>query len=156
MNKKGGHASTNKIPAKKKKRKKYKGLYKDEPKHPQQELKLIVKLPPSQNHAFFTAKNGMRILKKEAKEYIKTHRQQIKEEIKKQGWTMEEGNVWYYLKLTYYFPDRRKRDWHNTLKVLLDMLEGLVYKNDYFVLIKDVSVKLDKNNPRLEIEVFPC
>lgn len=56
-------------------------------------------------------------------------------------------NLWYY------FPDRRIRDTHNTLKILLDALEdGEIYVNDRWALPRIMDFEIDKKNPRVEIE----
>lgn len=52
-------------------------------------------------------------------------------------------------------PDRRIRDSHNMLKLLLDVMEGIVYKNDYYVCPRIQSVEYDKKNPRIELCLTP-
>ena len=53
--------------------------------------------------------------------------------------------------MIFYFPDRRIRDAHNCLKILMDVLEGIVYENDYTVMPRIQFVEYDKDNPRVEI-----
>jgi crossover junction endodeoxyribonuclease RusA len=58
-----------------------------------------------------------------------------------------------YVKLWYYFPDNRRRDTHNTLKILMDALEDAgIYIDDRWALPHIMNFEIDKNNPRLEIE----
>ena len=52
----------------------------------------------------------------------------------------------------FFMPDKRKRDSHNTLKILLDAMEGFVYENDFYVMPRIQEVAYDKENPRVEIE----
>lgn len=53
-----------------------------------------------------------------------------------------------------YFWDKRKRDWDNYNKLLMDALEWIVFVDD--VLIEDWRVRkhYDKENPRAEIEIY--
>jgi Holliday junction resolvase RusA-like endonuclease len=41
------------------------------------------------------------------------------------------------------------------LKLLLDVMEGTVYKNDYYVCPRIQSVEYDKENPRIELCLIP-
>ena len=69
------------------------------------------------------------------------------------AWTTARGKV--ILNLYYYFPDQRKRDTHNTLKLMLDGLEDAgLYENDYYALPRVINFWIDKKNPRVEIEVL--
>lgn len=57
--------------------------------------------------------------------------------------------------MTFYFPDARNRDTHNTFKLLFDAIEdGGLYPNDRYVLpyVKDFTI--DRTNPRLELEFY--
>lgn len=52
----------------------------------------------------------------------------------------------------FYFPSRRG-DLSNKSKVLLDLLEGVCYRNDSQVFEEHYVRKLDKENPRVEVVV---
>ena len=58
--------------------------------------------------------------------------------------------------ITYYFKDKRRRDPGNFDKFVLDFLveSGFITDDNYFV-IKEFTTKgkVDKNNPRMEIEI---
>lgn len=57
------------------------------------------------------------------------------------------------VRLWFYFPDKRRRDTHNGLKVLLDALEdALIYQDDRLALPQIMDYQCDKRNPRIEIE----
>lgn len=63
------------------------------------------------------------------------------------------------VRLWYYWPDARKRDTHNTLKLLLDALESAgIYENDSLALPQIMDYQIDRANPRVEIEfeVMTC
>ena len=137
-----------------KKKDEFEDLDRDEPKYPNQVLTLTLPIPPSVNHMYQNAGRGRR-LTKQATEYIKLTQDITKKEMRKQGWKRDKEHVWYVMDLYYYFPDKRVRDSHNTLKLLTDCLEGLLYKNDYFLLPRIQYVCLDRENPRLEIVYYP-
>ena len=90
-----------------------------------------------------------------AKQYIKTIQDLCKKEIKKQNWKKDKESVWYVMDMYFYFQDKRKRDSHNCLKLLMDSLEGLLFTNDYFILPRIQYVTLDRENPRVEIIFYP-
>lgn len=57
------------------------------------------------------------------------------------------------LRLWFYWPDRRRRDTHNALKALLDAFEGVLYEDDKDVLPQIMGATVDRENPRIEVEV---
>ena len=128
----------------------FEDLYRDTPLYPSQTLSLILPIPPSVNHMYQNAGRGRR-LTKAAMEYIKTAQDLCKAAMRKQGWKKDREHVWYVMDLYYYFPDKRRRDSHNTLKLLTDSLEGLLFRDDYFLLPRIQYVCLDRDNPRMEI-----
>lgn len=148
------HSTINKIPNRKKP-KKEENLLQIQTQYPNQEIHLVVEFPPSMNHMYFTAKNGSRILKKDAQKYLEQIKLYCREQIKKQKWKKEGEGIWYVMDLYFYMPDKRKRDTHNCLKILLDALEHEIYVDDYFVMPRIQDVKLDKLNPRVEIKIYP-
>ena len=133
----------------------FEDLERDIPKYPNQVLTLTIKVPPSVNHMYIHKRNGQKILTSTAKQYIKTIQDLCKKEIKKQNWKKEKESVWYVMDMYFYFQDKRKRDSHNCLKLLMDSLEGLLFTNDYFVLPRIQYVTLDRENPRVEIIFYP-
>lgn len=56
------------------------------------------------------------------------------------------------LNLTLHFGDKRRRDIDGYLKVLLDALEGVVYKDDVQIVELHVYKLYSKEDPRVEIE----
>lgn len=133
----------------------FEDLERDIPKYPNQVLTLTIKVPPSVNHMYIHKRNGQKILTSTAKQYIKTIQDLCKKEIKKQNWKKDKESVWYVMDMYFYFQDKRKRDSHNCLKLLMDSLEGLLFTNDYFVLPRIQYVTLDRENPRVEIIFYP-
>ena len=130
-------------------------LYRDKPQYPNKKLHISLPLPPSINHMYFNLKRGGKKLTKQAEEYVKTSRALINKAIEEQKWVKQHKSTWYYIDLVFFMPDRRVRDSHNMLKLLLDVMQGVVYENDYFVLPRVQSVEYDADNPRVEVCVMP-
>ena len=125
-------------------------LKRDKPKYPNQKLHISVDIPPSKNHAFFYRGNR-KIAKVKTRQYKEAMAKCIKKQIKKQKWKKESDNVWYYADLYFYYPDRRGRDAHNCIEILMDSLEGCLFKDDYFVMPRVQEVTLDREKPRMEM-----
>ena len=114
---------------------------------------LILKLPPSVNHMYINAKirgRNMRILNKYANDWYKDALEKTIVYMQESGWqTADEKTI---LELYFFYPNSRLRDSHNTLKILLDLLErGGIYTNDKYALPRVMDFQLDKGNPRVEI-----
>lgn len=118
-----------------------------------QELRLSLPLPPSVNAIYYNTRGGGRRLTKKAENYIRDTRALTNQMMDEQLFYTLKKNIWIYIDMVFYFPDRRIRDSHNCLKILLDALEGLVYENDMNVLPRIQSVEYDKENPRVELVV---
>lgn len=136
---------------KKIKQEKTEGLKRDTPLFPNQVIKLSIPIPPSVNHAYIRCRSGKVVLSKDAKHFVHTAQIACQKAIDEQEWKKDKEYVWYYMDMYFFFPDRRIRDSHNCLKVLMDCLEHVLYENDYFVLTRIQDVQLDRINPRLEI-----
>ena len=130
-------------------------LYRDEHNKVFQTLTMTVPLPPSQNHMYVNNGRGGRILSAKAKKYLRTLQAWAKLQVEEQDWKLRDDSTWYYVDMVFFFPDRRKRDSHNQIKLLLDGLEEIVYINDRYVLPRIQAVEYDKENPRLELHILP-
>lgn len=126
-----------------------------EPTCPDLSLDFTIKIPPSVNHMYIQTKGGSKILTKDAKEYIKHTQNVVKKKMREIGYSVEEPGVWHYMDLYFYFPDKRIRDSHNCIKILMDSLEGLLFMNDYYIMPRIQDVQLDRDNPRLEVIYKP-
>lgn len=127
-------------------------LLRVKPKNGSQELKIILPLGVSVNK-LYTFFRGKKQISKEGKKYIQTVAPVIMECAKNQNWIMDDLGVWHVVEVTYYFPDKRRRDSHNYLKLLMDVLEGIVFVNDQFCIVREQYVYLDRKNPRLEVKI---
>lgn len=130
-----------------------KGLPRIKPKSATKSLKLSLPVPPSVNSIYYNTRGGGRRLTSKAEKYMKDARAMANQAIDEQSWIAQKKGVWLYLDLVFYFPDRRRRDSHNCLKVLLDALEEIVYEDDMYVMPRIQSVEYDKENPRVELHI---
>lgn len=112
---------------------------------------MILPLPPSVNHMYANAYikgRSIKVYTKEANAWREHALYILKPHIKR---THDEKVI---IELYYYFPDARRRDTHNTLKILCDVLEeaGLV-TDDRYLLPRVMNYEIDRQNPRIEIIV---
>jgi len=111
-------------------------------------MRLILPVPPSVNHMYVGPK---RVMDKVAREWYSTAGWRTKMWTRQAEWE-KTTDTWLYADMWFFMPDKRKRDSHNTLKILLDVMEGFVYENDFYVMPRIQEVAYDKENPRVEIE----
>lgn len=129
-------------------------LIRNKPKYPNQELNVTLPLAVSVNHLYMF-KRGKRFMTKKGEEYMKKVMAITYNEIEKQGYKLEPPGVWLVVELTFYFPDKRRRDCHNMHKLVMDALECIAFEDDRWVLVRDMHVALDKENPRIEVRIYP-
>lgn len=130
-------------------------LYRSEPKYPNKKLRVSLPLPPSVNSMYAPTKHGGKRLTSKAKQYIITSQALIHQAIDEQRWVIQDVATWYYADLVVFMPDRIIRDSHNLLKLLLDVMQDIVFDNDYYVMPRIQSVELDVENPRVELSIVP-
>lgn len=129
-------------------------LIREKPRNPRKKFKLTLPLCPSVNHCYKYVK-GRKFMTREALQFMQVTNQIVEREKIKQKYTIEKKGVWMVVEVNYFFPDRLRRDGHNMHKILADALNGCAYVDDQFILIRDMSIELDKENPRLEITIYP-
>ena len=123
-------------------------------KYPNQELNVVIPLGVSVNHLYMF-KRGKRFMTKKGQDYMQKVMKIVDEAVRTQGYILEEEGVWLVCELTYYFPDKRRRDCHNQHKIVMDALEHIAFKEDRWVLVRDMYVGLDKETPRIEVKIYP-
>ena len=65
---------------------------------------------------------------------------------------IDEGKV--VVELTYFWPDRRRRDTHNRIKELMDVLQAAgAFANDCQALARERDFLIDRQQPRVEVAV---
>ncbi|MEC0088883.1 RusA family crossover junction endodeoxyribonuclease, partial [Paenibacillus larvae] len=103
-------------------------------------------LVPSVNHMYrnaYKGKRAIRVLSKEAQEWYEETVILASDWRKKNGWETASGKV--IVRLWFYFPDRRRRDTHNQLKILLDALEdACIYTDDKYALPHIMDYGIDR------------
>lgn len=130
-------------------------LKRDKPRYPDQKLVMEMPIPVSVNHMYYNTRHGGKRLNARAQNFFNNQRKRAYIEMQKQGWQQEIGDVWFEVHCDFYMPDKRIRDTHNTFKLMLDILEGILFKNDYFIKPHVDKVYLDRENPRVVITIYP-
>lgn len=119
-------------------------------------LTFTVPLPPSSNHAYrrFTNKSGrrMNVLTNKARDWQEHAHHTARNAAHACGWNCPQGD-WVTVRLTVYWPDKRRRDVSNLHKLILDAFEGICYDDDRWALCHDQKPGLDRDDPRVEVEV---
>ena len=129
-------------------------LKRTEVKRKNRELSMSLPVPPSVNAIYYNTRGGGRRLTSKAEKYIRDVRALANMFVDDSKWEKKNDHTWIYMDMIFYFPDKRTRDSHNCLKILLDALEGIVFNNDMFVMPRINSVEFDKDNPRVEIKFY--
>lgn len=118
-------------------------------------LSMALPVPPSVNSMYVNTRGGGKRLSAKAERYVRDSRALINLAVQEQEWTKPNRSVWLYVDMVFYFPDRRIRDASNCLKLLLDVMQSIVYVNDYNALPRIQSVEYDQGNPRVEVRIYP-
>ena len=86
-----------------------------------------------------------------AKQFKKRFRAYLKNEVKRQGWDIEQTSEGHwYLDCVFYMP-RTNADSDNRYKVLLDSFTGIATLDDKNVLARTQMVMYDAKNPRFSV-----
>lgn len=112
---------------------------------------LLDMIPPSTNHykaQRWTGKFIQWYLTKKAKDFQENFKEHLKSYIPVETPLDVEIN--------YVFPDRRKHDIDNYCKILLDCMQGSVYKDDNQIVRLTLNKKYEKNNPSTTIIIREC
>ncbi|GMA59713.1 RusA family crossover junction endodeoxyribonuclease [Alicyclobacillus fastidiosus] len=118
--------------------------------------RLVLPLPPSVNHAYrnFTkCGRRMRVPTPKALAFKKEAAWEAKAWMMARRQQMVPNGTKVALKVWYFWGDRRRHDQDNPLKLLQDALTGVVWEDDRWVLPQVMDFDVDKQNPRLEIEI---
>jgi Holliday junction resolvase RusA-like endonuclease len=107
---------------------------------------------PSANRIYITNPRGARILSDAAANKLIEWQNAAIEWAKNNDWKMRMAGTKVIADMTFYLPDDSIRDTHNTKKLLLDSLEGVIHENDMWILDRTIDFQYDKKNPRIEIQ----
>lgn len=118
--------------------------------------RLVLPLPPSQNHSHVQINRGgrlMRIPSARAKAFAEEAAWTAAAWAKAARWQVPDRERKIVLRYWTYWPDRRRRDPSNLPKILLDALTGTLWHDDCTVLPQAMDYAVDRESPRLEIEL---
>ena len=94
----------------------------------------------------------------EAIKYQKSFTQYVRDEVKKQNYTLfPNKNTHFYIDAIFYF-DRTDRDPNNYFKCMLDAITdtSLIWVDDNVTCERVQRIYYDSANPRIELEIYPC
>jgi Holliday junction resolvase RusA-like endonuclease len=110
-------------------------------------VELTLPLPPSANNLYRNVPGKGRVLNKHGREY----KQEVRTLALMARPDFFHGDVRFTMVV--YFPDRRRRDLSNTLKIVEDSLKGIVYGDDSQVARIELTRRYDAARPRAEVTV---
>lgn len=110
--------------------------------------KILLKTKPIPLNALYRAYNGRYLLSKLGRET----KIALEWEVRSQ-WQSNPLKTDVIVNLILYFGDKRKRDIDAYLKVLLDSMNNIVYRDDSQIKELHVYKEFDKANPRVEISI---
>ena len=125
---------------------------------------MTLTLPPSSNHIYVRRsktyyKNGkkrkrvMNVLSDRAKAWMDYALDAALTAQEECEWECLDEKV--VVEMRVYWPDLRRRDAHNLTKLLCDALQGTVTVDDKFMLVRVMSIDLDREHPRVEVTAYP-
>lgn len=94
-------------------------------------------------------------LTKKAERWFSDARTICIEEKQNQNWLDDLKSVWYYVDMDYYFNDRRIRDSHNCIKILMDAMQGILFHNDYYCMPRINSVNYTEQSSYVIVTIYP-
>ena len=107
-------------------------------------LTMVVDLPPSVNHLYFTDQRGRRLLTQEGRAY----RQHVEQTLMTQRARLRCPDPPYEIWMWFLFPDKRRRDTSNLIKHLEDCISRYLMYDDSCHHISHQYAALDRGNPR--------
>ena len=118
--------------------------------------RLVLPIPPSVNHSHRNIKQGKRLMRvktEEAKQFLHDAHWLAFEWMQTTGWEVPEAGEKIILRYWVYWKNNQRRDTDNIAKLLQDSLTDVLYVDDRYVLPQAMDYSVDKQNPRLEIEL---
>jgi crossover junction endodeoxyribonuclease RusA len=116
-------------------------------------MKIILKGNPASNQTIY----GMNCRGSFPTRYMTARGKSIKEQYQWEAKSQHKGRPLereIEIDIELYFKDKRKKDIDNFGKILLDALTGIVWKDDSQIYRMTVEKFIDKDNPRIILEVY--
>jgi len=107
---------------------------------------------PSVNHIYFNTKSGKRRLKPIAENHLYLWHTLTEQWQRQNQWVTLTDDTKVVVDLIYYLP-KGEMDTHNTKKLLLDAIEGVIHVNDYYILDRTIDFTIDNENPRIDLHI---
>jgi len=117
------------------------------------EINLVLPSVPSLNHVYRNVKINLRIMTPIGKAWKENVQWIAATERTKQRWEFS-SNEKLVMELEIFWPDRRRRDADNCLKLLADSLEGILFEDDKWILPRVINWDVDKEAPRVEVKIY--
>lgn len=107
--------------------------------------------PMSLNNAYNSNRNGRRFLTKEGAVYKNTIAWAAKEAMNLKSTPFFKAPITVHFQ--FFYPDSRRRDLDNSIKLTMDALDGICFEDDSEVHKICAEKKIDKNRPHIRIIV---
>ena len=113
-------------------------------------MKVVLTIPYVSTNALYTINrhNGRRILSRKARDHKQAMTMEAKSQVGRKNPMAGEVKAEIY----WFMPDHRKRDIDN-LKMVIDAMTGVLWKDDSNIWELTIRKYVDKENPRIEIMV---
>ncbi len=95
----------------------------------------------------------MRIRSDATKQYMRDARWVAIDWRNKTGWRIPDKHEKIIVRIWIFWPNARRRDADNAMKILLDSLTGVLYDDDRQVMPRVMDMRIDRENPRVEVEL---
>lgn len=119
---------------------------------PASEFFITVPPVPSVNHLYFNC-HGRRAMTSQGKDYKTLLGALAIHERARQSWApvIDKKVV---MELFIYWPDKRRRDADNVIKIVQDSFTGILWNDDKWVLPRIMDWNLDAETPRVQIKIY--
>jgi crossover junction endodeoxyribonuclease RusA len=118
------------------------------------EQRCVLPLPPSDNHSHvltWTAGAPVRRRTRATRRWQAQAAVVLTAWARQAGWTVPPAGTWVVLDVWVWWPDQRRRDAGNLLKVLDDACIGAIVTDDRWLLPRIQGVAVDRAAPRVEV-----
>lgn len=116
------------------------------------ELNIVLPPIPSVNHLYFNC-HGRRAMTSQGKKFKAGIGTLAAFEKDRQDWVYTVGEK-VVMELRFFWPDRRRRDCDNSLKIIQDAFSGILYDDDRWILPRVMNWDIDKERPRVEVKFW--